>query len=146
MAKYNAMWVGLDRGHEGLWVPSVWYKTLLVLNESDGSNYQDCSDPLYKRLKDKVPEVDWVSTEADGRKRGLFRDAREPWDSLKVASFTGNIVSLTDKGRSVCAGSSSYSDVLISGLILHEENGEYPFRIIASAFLETEGRIALTPD
>ena len=146
MAKYNAMWVGLDRGHEGLWVPSVWYKTLFVLGESDGSNYQDCSDPLYERLKDKVPEVEWVSTEADGRKRGLFRDAREPWDSLNVVSFNENIVSLTEKGRSVCTGILSYSDVLISGLVLHEENDEYPFRIIASAFLETDGRIALTPD
>ena len=146
MAKYNAMWVGLDRGHEGLWIPAVWYKTLLVLCESNGSNYQDCSDPLYERLKDKVPEVEWVSTEADGRKRGLFRDAREPWDSLNVVSFNENIVSLTDKGRSVCTGILSYSDVLISGLMLHEENDEYPFRIIASAFLETDGRIALTPD
>lgn len=144
--KYNVFWNGLDRGHEGYWNPVIWYKTLKIVGELEESNYKDLNSPLYTKLQKEIPEVEWFSKEANGVLRSSFRDAREPWQSTNVLEFSNDTVKCTPLGEKINQQISTYSDALVTTFKNFEEEGEYPFVIIASAFSELGNGECLTAE
>lgn len=137
MKLYSKKWRGLDRGHEGYWVPSVWFAALKAVSQDETCHYLNPLSPVYQRLQKIAPDVTWVSTEANGDKRSLFRDAREPWTSLGVLSFNEatDVVSVTDLGCAALSGKTDYGQILIATMREFREESDYPFRTLAEAFL-----------
>ena len=145
MNNYDVTWLGLDREHEILWDSNIWYGVLSVVNAITDANNQNADGSLYQSLTEKFPDVQWVSREKDGKSRTLFRDSREPWTQTNVLDFNSSgIVTLTDVGKKIITNELCYNDVLLEAMRSHEEHGEKPFVIIASAFAELGSNHALS--
>jgi len=145
MGNYDVNWMGLDRGHENLWEPDVWYGVIVAVHETASIDYQNPQNDLYKKLQSLFPNIQWVSRESSGNSRAMFRDGREPWTRTEVLEFeqTGNI-SVSSNGQKIIANELSYNDVLLETLAKYQENGENPFGIIATAFRELGNNCALS--
>jgi hypothetical protein len=137
MDKYNVDWSGMDTGFERLWEPDVWHNVLIALSETPLVNFRDAHSHFYQLLDQRCPDVSWVSTQTDGTSRTIFRDARMPWSRTDVIAFSDDgSMSLTAKGIAVLERKVGYCDVLIQAMKKHAENGEYPYTILANAFLD----------
>jgi energy-coupling factor transporter ATP-binding protein EcfA2 len=120
----------------------------MILARHEGASYQDPQSPIYTELEAHIPSVAWRSAdrESPGGMRLFFRDAREPWSSTGVVLFdeTSKTLSLTPLGKRLERGDVSPSDVFVMAMEAHAENGESPFRILASSFLEPAAYHGLT--
>lgn len=148
MKEYGQKWKGLDRGHEGLWSPQVWFAVLKSVKAHSQFQYLDPHSPVYSDLKQLAPSQAWVSVELDGSRRTMFRDAREPWASTGVLEFDDSkaIATVSEVGNEVLAGSVTYADVLVSSMSRHEEEGTHPFAVLADVFLQVGSFRGLSTD
>jgi hypothetical protein len=138
--KYKTTWLGMDRGHDGQWAGPVWLPAFSVLAQYEGASYHDPDSPIYSALTEKVPSVSWKTRDATSKSgwRLYFRDAQEPWSSTGVVSFddTTGTISLTRLGKDLASAKLSPPEVFLRAMEGHTENGEHPFAILASAFLD----------
>lgn len=139
MKKYDVIWSGLDNGHDGQWHGPIWLPAFYILASHDGANYNDPDSPIYDDLAHQIPSVKWKSSDAsspDGV-RLFFRDAREPWSSTGVVYFDdiSKRILITDLGKKLVDKSITPREVFIRAMEGHNENGDYPFKILASAFI-----------
>jgi hypothetical protein len=146
--KYNIIWSGMDRGHDGQWAGPIWLSAFNVLAQHDGASYHDPNSPIYDALAKRIPSVSWKSSDPTSPNgwRLYFRDAQEPWSSTGVVSFdeaTG-VISITSLGKDLAAGTISAADVFLRAMENHIEDSERPFGILASAFLDPASSQGLT--
>lgn len=141
MNSYNVFWQGLDRGHEGTWDPALWRGVLNAFAEYSPVDLKDIDGPFYTILKEKFPDIQWVTSVEGEPPRNFFRDAREAWSSTGVVSFPKgkDCASITMLGKKVMEGSISYADVLSMAAILEEEKNEHPFVILLEALRNSPG-------
>ncbi|MCK9588636.1 MAG: hypothetical protein M0Q93_04630 [Terrimicrobiaceae bacterium] len=143
LIKYDIVWAGIDAGREGLWRDPLWRGVLKIVGNHPGQSVYDASSPIYGDLMAQFPREKWKSTEASGKFRPLFRDYPNAWTRTGVLNLEGKEFNLTPLGLSVVKGETSKEKVILDLLRRHNEKSdyspsgiEYPFSIIASAFLE----------
>lgn len=138
MGDYNKDWLGADRGHEGLWEPSVLTCVLKCLADNGGTAViSETSSSFYSALSAAHPDIGWVSDD-HGNQRSFLRDAREPWVFTNTLSFGNTTVSLTETGKSLVKGHLQFGDVVLDGCSKYREpaSDENPFAILAFSLLE----------
>lgn len=136
MALYEADWVGLDRGREGLWDRTIWMGVLEAVGRYPGNDVYDPSAPIYAWLERRFPRNAWMSI-ATGEARPLFRDYANAWTDTKVLSLEGHKFRLTPLGKKVVRGEVSQEKVVEAAMAsFRTEAGENPYAILAAALLE----------
>ncbi|MCG3773355.1 MAG: hypothetical protein JW395_0161 [Nitrospira sp.] len=141
---YDANWLGLDRGREGLLDPTVWRGILTVLSSHEGESIRDPHASLYTELETRFPETEWISSH--DKEHNFFRDYQQAWTLAGVlvpTRETDGVVHLTEVGRDLVDNKLSLRAVWIHAMASHQEGKDKPFSILASAFLEL-GSKALT--
>ncbi len=136
MLKYSTVtWTKFDSGQEVLWLGPAWLGTLQIINNHIGESVYNSSSPVYSDLAAAFPDIAWSSIENNGSFRPLFRDSTKPWTRTKVLASQLTHFDLTPLGKDLLSGKVKDSDIFLSALREHTENAEYPFQILASAFL-----------
>lgn len=139
MSKYSIQWQGLDQGVEHTWQPEVIEAVAKEIAKLGTVEHTNPQSPLYARIHELFPGKTWVSRGSDGSARTIFRRSNT-WARLGLAEVSRGTMRLTPLGESFVVGDVSVADVLSDALASHEEDGERPFSIIASAFLEKPSR------
>ncbi len=142
MTKYDVLWTGVDAGSEQQWREPVWSETVKILDAHEGEEVHNTSEPVYADLLDRLPDVKWVSEESDGQRRSLFRDYPHAWTQTGLIDLSDGRFRITDLGRQFVAGEVSSNDILFRLFCTHRSGTDYPFRILAAAFLEAEAPLA----
>lgn len=137
--KYASQWKGLDQGTEHTWQPAVIEAVAKEIAKLGTVEHTDAQSPLYVSLNALFPGKKWLSIDPDGSARPIFRRSNT-WAKLGLVEVSKGNMRLTPFGESFVIGEISVQDVLISALAHHEEGGERPFSIIASALLEKPTR------
>lgn len=134
--KYDAEWKGLDQGVEHTWNPEVIETVTRLIHNLEPVEYTKPESPLYEELEKIYPDKKWRSyDQSDGSFRPIFRRSNT-WAKLNLVEALDGQMKLSSLGNRFISGDIDLSQVLINALSVHEENGEKPFRILASAFLE----------
>lgn len=136
---YNASWMGLDSGEaEHLWNPIALRAIARLVSENEPVNFADPKATIYTDLASHFPIRSWVRAS----KSGVVRSAlgkHSPLDRLGlIEGGAQGLFTVTPLGQSVIDGAVEPRELLRIACLNHEENGEYPFQIIASAFLEAQ--------
>lgn len=133
-------WTKIDNGREGLWDLDVWLGVIHLVNKYEGASVYDSTEPIYNELESLYPGRGWKKEEinSSGTKtfRPLFRDYAKPWTNTSTISFEDQKFKLTDLGKKLVNGEISPADIFLRLLTTWEEDGEKPFQILASAFLQ----------
>ncbi|WP_022964108.1 McrB family protein [Halopseudomonas pelagia] len=136
-------WTKIDSGSEGAWAPDVWLGVIEIISRHEGETVYDQQAPIYEELQERFPSLKWVDKDQDtGVFRPYFRDFSKAWTNTKVASFDTTF-RLTPQGRRIAEGSLSAREHLIAVCEHYSENDEYPFRILAEAFLKAGRPLSL---
>jgi energy-coupling factor transporter ATP-binding protein EcfA2 len=151
LGNYSVTWTGIDSDNsEQFWERDRWELALEGISNHEGEKVHDVDSPVYSELRSRDEQPTWAKTrESDGNFDGAFRSYRRPWTESNVVDLSPDDdgvsrFRLTGKGKEVAEGDAGYSDAMIPVFRSHEEDGEYPFRILANAFLQTSR--ALTPE
>src|SRR5690606_17417384 len=75
--------------------------------------------------------------------RSYFRDFSQPWRKTNVVEFESTNIRVTELGTDVLTGRLRKFDAFNSLFQSHEENGEFPFKILALAFKEANRPLSL---
>src|SRR5262245_25775924 len=139
-AKYNAAWVGIDGGREGLWRDPIWLDVLKIIHRHTDEKIYDPRSAIYKDLELAYPAEKWRSATREGIFRPLFRDYSHPWTRTGLVDFSEGEFRLTLLGLKAITGAVTKTDILIEMFRNHKEPGavpgttEKPFAVLASAF------------
>ena len=137
---YNP-WTKIDDGSEGAWQPHVWFGLLRAVSDHQGERVYDENAPIYQTLERNIPSLKWRGTD-NGEFRPYFRDFSKPWMVTGVASFNETF-QLTTKGQELVQGSLDARQFFIEFCEDYCEAEEYPFRILADAFLNAGSQLSL---
>ncbi|MFZ6813780.1 McrB family protein [Undibacterium sp. Rencai35W] len=129
---YSA-WTKIDDGSEGAWAPDVWLGLIEAVARHEGERVYDNDAPIYAELEASLPALKWRDTD-NGAFRPYFRDFSKAWAITGVVTFNETF-QLTQIGRQIASGTLSARDCMVDFCESYTENGEQPFCILASGFL-----------
>ena len=133
-------WTKIDDGAEGAWAPDVWLGVLESIKRHEGERVYDKDAPIYEELEANLA-LKWRDTD-NGNFRPYFRDFSKPWVITGVATFNETF-QLTPVGRAIVTGSLNARDFMVGFCGNYAENNEYPFRVLASGFLNAGKPLSL---
>ena len=140
MAKYDASWVGIDAGREGLWREPIWTRVVELVAEHASERVYDRKSPIYASLIAEFPDEKWCSLTPEKTFRPLFRDYAHPWTRSGVVSLHDQRFQVTAVGEKLLAGELAKEEILVDLFVSHVEatgeggRNEAPFAIVAEAF------------
>lgn len=143
MPNYDVEWRSIDAGREGLWKLPIWRGVLDIVAQHEGEDVYDENSKIYTDLEKNFPSETWKSSDK-GKFRPLFRDYPQPWTHTQTLDIADHKFKLTSLGKQLVEGSTSPNEIFLKLLTNYTENGEKPFRIIASAFLAANRPLSLT--
>lgn len=142
MPNYDVEWKSIDAGREGLWKFPIWKGVLEIVARHEGEEVYDEASDIYLDLEKVFPSETWRSTDK-GKFRPLFRDYPQPWTQTQTLDISDHKFKLTPLGKQLVTGRISPNEVFLKLLYSYTENGEKPFRIIATAFSEVNRPLSL---
>lgn len=142
MPNYSVEWKSIDAGREGLWKFPVWIGVLEIIAKHEGEEVYDEKATIYSDLENAFPSETWRSTDK-GRFRPLFRDYPQPWTQTQTIDISDHKFRLAPLGKQLIEGKISPNEVFSGLLARYTEAGEYPFKILATAFWEANRPLSL---